>query len=136
MDERRFQQTFTQFLNDYWGAFHELLEAESVTPARLADSLFQRVLDEHTKFVSVCPEPAKAATETLGALWRQVADHRQIVPDDPLSADQVRRALEAFRAAYDQLHELGRRYPAVRTRVLKHALHSTPKKPLRPDAAS
>ena len=136
MDERRYERTFTQFLNDYWGAFHELLEAESVTPARLADSLFQRVLEEHTRFVPVCPEAASEAAETLGALWRQAADHRQIVPDDPLSADQVRRALEAFRTAYDQLYELGRRHPAVRARVLKQAVHSTPAKPLRPDAAS
>lgn len=136
MTEREFEDVFTRFLNGYWGAFHELLEAESVKPERLATSLVQKVVNEHAWFATVCPGEAKEAVEVLGQLWRQFGEHRERVPDDPLGATQVRQALSRFGAIYDALFTLGQPYSAVRARVVERATHATPRAPLRADAAS
>jgi hypothetical protein len=50
MDEATYRQLFEQFLHRYWGAFHEVLEAQSVTPSRLAGSLFSALRNEHDAF--------------------------------------------------------------------------------------
>lgn len=135
MSERQFEDLFTQFLNGYWGAFHELLEAQSIRPDRLAESLFQDVIDQHSVFAAARPEEAAPATDALGRLWREVIDRRRSVPDAPLTADQVRQALEEFTAIYEVLLAVGHRYPLARANALKRALHATPKAPLRADAA-
>jgi hypothetical protein len=73
---------------------------------------------------------------SLGLLWRRVVDHRENVPDDPLTAEQVRAARGEFSAIHDAFVRLGRRFPAVLERVLARAVHGTPVEPLRADAAS
>jgi hypothetical protein len=135
MDEQRYRTVFAQFLNGYWGAFHELLEAESVTPARLAGSLFDHVVEQHRQFAETCPPELMTPVETLGRLWQGIRDHRVIVPDDPVTPQQVREALGQFQAIYDGLFALGRGFPGPRAEVLSDARHAHPRAPLRADAA-
>jgi hypothetical protein len=135
MDEQRYRDVFAHFLNGYWGAFHELLEAESVTSTRLAGSLFNRVTEQHKQFADVCPPAAMAMVESLGRFWRYIADHRVIVPDEPLTHGQIREAMDQFQMIYDRLFALGRKFPAARSDVLACAQHSHPRAPLRADAA-
>jgi hypothetical protein len=136
MNEQQFREVFTRFLNGYWGAFHELLEAESVNRDRLAGSLLANVIDQHRQFAAICPAETRMAVDGLGRLWREVNDHRVNVPDDPLTAEQVVRARSRFEAIYDRLFDLGRRFPAARAAVLQSAAHAVPGAPLRADAAS
>jgi len=135
MNEERYRGVFGQFLNGYWGAFHELLEAESVMSTRLAGSLFNRVTEQHKQFAGVCPATVTSTVETLGRFWRRIGDHRVVVPDEPLTPQQVREAMEQFRTIYDRLFALGTRFATARTDVLAHARHSHPRAPLRADAA-
>jgi hypothetical protein len=136
MDERQFEDVFRRFLDGYWGAFHELIEAESVRPDRLASFLFLRVVDQHARFAAVAPDPVKRNVDALGRLWRQVLDHRRIVPDGALTAEQVHQALGQFSTIYDRLCALGRHHATVRDSIEKRAAHATPRAPLRADAAS
>jgi hypothetical protein len=135
MDERQFEAVFAQFLNGYWGAFHELIEAESVKPERLANSLLQAVVDQHAAFAASCPAFARQSVDALDRFWQQVLDHRVRVPDAPLTAEQLRLAHRELAAIYDVLMGLGRRFPEARGRVLARAVHGTPAAPLRADAA-
>ena len=135
-DSARFEEIFTQFLNGYWGAFHELLEAESIRPDRLAAYLFDDVMNEHRRFAAVCPADAQAAVSALDRLWQQVSDHRRGFPDGPLTKRQIREALGEFRTIHGVLVAIGRRVPAVRDRVLALAPHGTPAGPLHVDVAS
>jgi hypothetical protein len=136
MTTRQFEDLFAQFLNGYWGAFHELLEAESVRGDRLARSFFQDVVDAHRRFAAVCPPEAKAAMDALDRVWRQAIDQRRSVPDAPLTAAQLHQALSEFSAIHDALVALGARHAGARDRVLARAPHGTPKGPIRVDAAS
>jgi hypothetical protein len=135
MDQDRYRTALATFLNGYWGAFHELLEAESVTRARLATSLFDRVVREHHAFAVICPPGVSPHVEALGRLWQRVGDHRVIVPDEPLNLEQVREALGHFRAIYDGLLDLGGAFPDIRTEVVSRARHAHPRAALRADAA-
>jgi hypothetical protein len=135
MNRDRYRMAFARFLNDYWGAFHELLEAESVTRARLATSVFDRVVHEHRAFAAICPAVMAPHVDSLGRLWQRLADHRLVVPDDPLNPGQIREALGHFRAIYDGLLNLGGSSPDIRTEVLSLARHAHPRAPLRADAA-
>jgi hypothetical protein len=74
MTESAFKKVFTQFLNSYWGAFHEALEAQSVTPTRLAGSLFQALQSEHRSFEAMYVGSAKNALADLGRIEVEAGD--------------------------------------------------------------
>lgn len=136
MTDRGFRALFGQFLNGYWGAFHEVVEAQSVKPERLATSLVENLIEQHHQFVFAgLPSAVKERLDALGRLWQQVQEHREFVPDAPLSAEQVHGALREFQAMYDVLVLLGKDFPATRADVLAHAVHADPRAPLRADAA-
>lgn len=135
MTESAFKKVFTQFLNKYWGAFHEALEAQSVTPRRLAGSLLDAIQTEHRAFEPMYVGPAKSALNGLGRIWHEAAARRYQWPDPPLTHDQVAKALQLFDDIYSSLVHQGQRYPAALKDILEHAPHGTPKEPLRVDAA-
>ncbi|MGE5246089.1 MAG: hypothetical protein ACM3SQ_17835 [Betaproteobacteria bacterium] len=135
MTESAFKEVFARFLNDYWGAFHEALEAQSVTPRRLAGSLFDALQAEHRAFEGLYSGAAEGALDGLGQIWSDVAARRYQWPDPAFTREEVGRALGLFQEIYDSLYEEGQRFTQARKDVLKHALHGTPKEPLRADAA-
>ena len=134
MDKETYRRVFTQFLNDYWGAFHEALEAQSVNPKVLADSLFDTLVDAHRRFAAA-RDGLDPAVERLGRLWLHVVERRKVTVEAPLSAHEVAHARKQFEAIYDTLAAHGRAYPPVVTDILSHAVHGTPRTPLRADAA-
>jgi hypothetical protein len=134
MDEGTYRRVFTQFLNDYWGAFHEALEAQSVNPRMLADPLFDALVDAHRRFAAA-RGGVDPAVERLGRLWRHVVERRKVTFEASLSAREVAHARKQFETIYDTLAAYGRAYPHVGIDVLSHALHGTPRTPLRADAA-
>lgn len=135
MTEQVFKNVFSRFLNNYWGAFHEVLEAQSVTPRRLAGSLFEALQAEHHAFEAIYVGPAKNALEGLGHIWRDIHARRYQWPDPALTHDEVKKALQLFEEIYSSLVHQGEKYAAARKDILKHAPHGTPKEPLRADAA-
>jgi hypothetical protein len=135
MTETAFKKLFTQFLNNYWGAFHEALEAQSVTARRLASSLFDALQREHRAFEAMYVGPAKSAVDGLGHIWRGVQARRYQSPDPPLTHDEVTKALQLFEEIYGSLVHQGQKYAAARKDILKQAPHGTPKERLRADAA-
>ncbi len=135
MTERTFRNVLTQFLNNYWGAFHEALEAQSVTQGRLAGSLFRALQSEHRAFEAVYVGPAKSALDGLGHIWHSLEARRYQWPDPALTHDEVTKALQLFGELYDSLVRQGHRFSAVREAILNQARHGTPKEPLRADAA-
>ena len=135
MDENTYRKMFTEFLNDYWGAFHEALEAQSVNPRILADPLFNALVDAHSRFAAV-RDGVDPAVERLGRLWRHVAERRKVTFEAPLSAREVGQAHKEFKTIYDTLVAYGKAYPESAAReVVSHAVHGTPRTPLRADAA-
>jgi hypothetical protein len=135
MDQNTYQKMFTEFLNSYWGTFHEVLEAQSVNPRILADPLFNGLVDAHERFAAV-RDGVDPAVERLGRLWRHVADRRHVTFEAPLSAREVAQARNEFKTIYDTLVAFGKAYPESTTReVVSQALHGTPRTPLRADAA-
>ena len=134
MTETTYQHVFTQFLNDYWGAFHELLEAQSVNPRRLASPLFDAVVAAHTRFAGVkgFVEPG---VDRLAALWRVVGERRAANPDAPLTATEIAFARDYFEMVYDALVARGKVFPRVAGDTLAHATHGHPRGVLRADAA-
>jgi hypothetical protein len=135
MTESAFKQVFTHFLYKYWGAFHEALEAQSVTPQRLAGSLFDALQTEHRAFEAIYVGPAKSAVDRLGHIWHDLQARRYLWPDPSLTHEEVTQALQLFEEIYSSLLHQGQRYPAARKDILKQAPHGTPKEPLRADAA-
>lgn len=135
MTEKTFREVFSYFLADYWGAFHEALEAQSVTPTRLAESLFKNLQDAHLAFTGMAVGPAGTAVEELGRLWQGLEARRYRWPDTALKHDEVSRAVALFEEIYDSLDRQGQKFPAVWNEILKNAPHGTPKEPLRADAA-
>lgn len=135
MTERTFKRVFSQFLDHYWGAFHEALEAQSVTPRRLAGSLFGALQAEHRAFEGMYVGRAKSALDGLGHIWHEHEARRHQFPDPALTHDEVAKAHRLFEDIYDSLVHQGERFPAARKEILKHAPHGTPKEPLRADAA-
>jgi hypothetical protein len=135
MTETTFKNVFSQFLEKYWGAFHEVLEAQSVTPKRLADSLFKALRAEHRAFEAVYVGRAKSALVGLDHIWRELEARRYQWPDPALTHDEVTKALTLFREIHDSLVHEGQRHAAALTEILTHAPHGTPKQPLHADAA-
>ena len=134
MTEGAFKKVFTQFLNKYWGAFHETLEAQSVTPQRLAGPLFEALQAEHRAFEGMYVGPAKSALDGLGHIWRDLQTRRYEWPDPSLTHAEVSKALQLFEEIYSSLLHQGQKYPAALKDILKQAPHGTPKEPLRGDA--
>ena len=135
MTKSTFTTVFSQFLNSYWGAFHEALEAQSVTPSRLAGSLFKALQSEHRTFEAMYAGRAKGALDRLGHIWRELEARRYQSPDPGLTHDEITEARKLFEEIYSSLVREGHKFPALRKTILKHAPHSTPKEPLRFDAA-
>lgn len=135
MTESAFKRVFARLLNKYWGAFHEALEAQSVTPQRLAGSLFEALQAEHRAFEGMYVGPAKSALDGLGHIWHDVQARRYRWPDTALTHDEATRALQLFEEIYNSLLHQGQRFAAARKEILQHAPHGTPKEPLRADAA-
>ena len=135
MTERTFKKILSQFLDDYWGAFHEALESQSVTPRRLAGSLFDALHAQHRAFEGAYVGPAKDALDELGHLWQDIEARRHQSPDPALTHDDVTKALNLFEKIYDSLVHDGREFPAALKETLKHAPHGSPKEPLRADSA-
>jgi hypothetical protein len=134
MTETRYARVFTQFLNDYWGAFHEVLEAQSVNPHWLAPSLFDALSAAHRRFSDVNGF-AEPAIERLGCVWDAVAEHRKATPHTPLSAHEIQYARAQFETIYDAMMARGKVFPRAAADVLAHAVHAHPRVALRPDAA-
>ena len=135
MNSKRYRQTLTDFLNNYWGAFHEVLEAQSVMPSRLSGSLFGDLVDEHRHFASRFRRFARPEVDSLERLWKQVEDHRLVAPDAPLSSEQIHEARSCFEKIYDALYALGEPFYGLRADVLAAARHGSPREPLRADAS-
>jgi len=135
MTEDTFKKILSQFLERYWGAFHEALEAQSVTPRRLAGSLAQALKTEHEAFESVYVGPARSAIDGLGLMWKDLEARRYRWPDPVLTHDDVTKALALFTEIYDSLIHEGRPFAAARNEILTHASHGTPRQRLRADAA-
>ena len=135
MNERTYRRVFRQFLNDYWGAFHEVLEAQSVNPRMLAGSLFDAVIAAHRRFVAA-GDGFGSPVDRLDRLWRRVAERRAATPDAPLTAREVTHARAQFEAIYDGLEARGALYPLASKTVHDGAVHGTPRTRLRPDSAA
>jgi hypothetical protein len=135
MSDAAFKNAFRHFLYDYWGAFHEVLEAQSITPQRLAESLFDDLLIAHHAFEREYTGAARDAVHELRALWAEVDCRRVEKGDVPLTHEEVVRARQLFQDIYDDLLSQGQQNPAATTEILKFAPHSTPAQPLRADAA-
>jgi len=135
MDESTYRQLLGQFLNDYWGAFHEVVEAQSVNPHKLADSLFDPLVAAHERFVAV-RGGADEALGRLGHLWFHVAERRRDTLDAPFTAREIAHAREQFETIYDELMAAGKPFSEAGRDVAGHARHGTPRWPLRADAAS
>ena len=78
MDKETYRQVLTQFLDNYWGAFHEVLEAQSVNPQMLAAPLFEALVAEHERFTAPSDGAVDPALQGLGRLWRHVAERREV----------------------------------------------------------
>jgi hypothetical protein len=135
MDESTYRRVFGQFLNDYWGTFHEVVEAESVNPHMLAGALFDPLVAAHERFVAV-RGGADEALGRLGHLWFHVAERRRDTLDAPFTAREVAHAREQFETIYDELMAAGGPFAEAGRDVAAHARHGTPRSPLRADAAS
>ncbi len=134
MTQRTYRTLFSQFLNDYWGAFHEALEAQSVNPQVLADSLFAAVTDAHERFATA-HEEGSPAIENLGRLWTHVRERRTVTREAPLTAREVQYARAQFETLYDTFAVPGAAYSRIAANVISHAVHGTPRTVLRADAA-
>jgi hypothetical protein len=134
MDEQTYRTLFRQFLNDYWGAFHEALEAQSVNPLMLADSLFNAVFGAHRRFAQA-RDGVDPAVERLGRVWRHIAERRTVTVEAPFSADEVAHARKQFETIHDTLVAQGEAYPQARRDVVAEAVHYTPRTPRRADSA-
>jgi hypothetical protein len=135
MDERKYRRLFTQFLNDYWGAFHEVLEAQSVNPRMLAGSLFDALVDAHDRF-AILADGSIPHLVALGKLWEHIAERRREQPDAPLIGREVDYGRAQFEMIFDALSARGRLYPLASNAALAAAAHGTPRMRLRADAAS
>jgi hypothetical protein len=134
MDEKTYRTLLAQFLNEYWGAFHEVLEAQSVNPRMLADPVFDALVAAHQHFAAA-RDGVDPAVERLGRLWKHIADRRTVTVEAPLSAREVEHARTQFATIFDTLLAHGKPYPKAGTDVVSHAVHGTPRTPLRADAA-
>jgi hypothetical protein len=86
MTEAKYANTFTQFLNDYRGAFQEVLEAQSVNLHHLAPSLFDALAAAPCRFATL-DGFGRSAIDALGVLWDVMGERRR-----PESAGAARRS--------------------------------------------
>ncbi len=135
MTEKIFRKVFERLLYNYWGAFHEVLEAQSVTRRRLAGSLFTALQAEHRAFAAMYVGAGKSALDGLGNLWQDFASRRHQFPDPALTRDDVARAQRLFEELHQSLVDEGRKFPAAQQEILRAAPHGRPGEPLRADAA-
>lgn len=134
MTEAKFTKVFTQFLNEYWSAFHEVLEAQSVNPKHLAPALFDALTAAHRRFASV-NSFLRPAVDILDVLWTAVSERRRTTPHAPLSAREIQYARAQFEAIHDAMMARGKLFPRAAAEALGRARHAHPRAPLRPDAA-
>jgi len=134
MTEAKYVKTFTQFLNDYWGAFHEVLEAQSVNPHHLAPSLFDALTAAHRRFAGL-DGFGRSAINALGRLWDVVGERRRTNPHAPLLPREIQSARAQFEAIHDALMARGKLFPLAAADALEHAQHAHPRAPLRADPA-
>jgi hypothetical protein len=134
MDETTYRNLLAQFLNDYWGAFHEVLEAQSVHPRFLAASLFDAVVAAHERFAAA-RNGLDPAVDRLGHLWNDVSDRRVRIVDAALSAREIEHARTQFGLIFDALLAQGKPYENAVFEISAQAAHGTPRTPLRADAA-
>lgn len=135
MDESTYRQVLGQFLNDYWGTFHEVVEAESVNPHMLAGTLFDELVAAHERFVAA-RGGAGEALGRLGHLWFHAAERRKDALDAPFTAREIAHARDQFETIYDELMAMGKRFAEASRDVAAEARHGTPRWPLRADAVS
>jgi hypothetical protein len=134
MDETTYRTLLTQFLNDYWGAFHEVLEAQSVHPRFLAASLYDDVVAAHERFAAA-RNGLDPAVDRLGHLWNDVSGRRVRSVDAALSAREIEHARAQFGLIFDALLAQGKPYEKAVLEICAQAAHGTPRTPLRVDAA-
>jgi hypothetical protein len=134
MDEAVYGEVFKQFLYDYWGAFHEVLEAQSVTPKRLAGSLFSALRAQHRAFAAAYEGSPRRDVATLGAIWQALEAERHHLPDLPLKHGDVIRARRCLERIYDALLRHGKAFGGTTAEILVHAPHGTPREPLQADS--
>jgi hypothetical protein len=134
MTETTYAKVFTQFLNEYWGAFHEVLEAQSVNPHWLAPPLFDELIAAHRQFASL-EGFVRRPVERLSTLWDTVAARRRDDVDAPLTAREIRYARAQFETIHDLLMARGKVFPRAAADALAHAVHAHPRAALRADAA-
>jgi hypothetical protein len=136
MTEATYRKLLGEFLNVYWPAFHEAVEAQSVTPSRLAGSLFDGLVAAHKAFEAACDGRARAAVGELGQIWNGLRARRVVQPDPAFHAGEIGQAREHFRELYLALLAEGADYPEVTRRALQEGRHGTPLEPLRATPAS
>src|SRR5262245_37428544 len=134
MTETTYAKVFAQFLNEYWGAFHEVLEAQSVNPRWLAPPLFDAVTAAHNRFAAM-DGFAGSPVERLGELWAIVGARRGTRAHAPLSAREIQFARAQFEVIHDLLMARGRLFPRAAAEALAHAVHAHPRATLRADSA-
>ncbi len=135
MGNFEFRSLLGQFLNDYWGAFHEAVESQSVSPQRLAGSLFQDIQKAHDAFASRYRGEATTSLDALGWLWDAVDMRRTYRPDTPLKKEEIGKARRQFLKIYHDLLRQGDAYPDTVDEIVGHAPHLTPAAPWHVDAA-
>jgi hypothetical protein len=136
MIEQTYRTLLGEFLHVYWPAFHEAVEAQSVTPSRLAGSLFDGLVAAHKTFETAYDGRGRVALGELGAIWTGLRARRVVQPDPAFHADEIGRAHAQFRELYRALLAEGADYPEVTKRALQEARHGTPLEPLRATPAS
>jgi len=94
------RQVLAESLNNYWEAFHDVLEAQSVNPTMLAGSLFNELVEHHRQFARSYRGDAEPL-EALGRLWTHVAARREDTGDVPLTAREIAHA----RAQFERIDE-------------------------------
>ena len=100
LESKAGRRMLAESLNNYWEAFHEVLEAQSVNPTMLAGSLFNELVEHHQQFARSY-RGDQDPVEALGRLWTHVAARREDAGDAPLTAREVAHA----RAQFERIDE-------------------------------
>lgn len=135
MGDLEFRNLLGQFLYEYWGAFHEAVESQSVTPERLAGSLFDDVRKAHDEFAAHYAGHATESVAALGWLWDAVDMRRTYRPDSALKKEEIGKARRQFLKIYHDLLRQGTRHQSAIDEVINRAPHLTPAAPWHVDAA-
>jgi hypothetical protein len=100
----------------------------------LAGPLFDALVAAHHRFAAA-RGGVDPAVERLGRLWTHITDRRTVTFDAPLSAREVEHARTQFETILDTLLAQGKAFPKASRDVTSHAVHGTPRSPLKADAA-